>query len=431
MIPDLFASTLSLTRQGIQKSLTQYMPPSAYRDFCLWMLEQNTPQREQWLELMGIPQMIRLFFFLMKDVARPQDWEHLIEGVVHVNLYQMYEVVSDNLAIGLARPAETDTHHTERGQVLQGFNEVMSQRLEGRALATSELLEPLRASAAHISSFEQSLRPDKHRAFAALYRSLHPEVSEAALEHSVWPCLVANIESCVALERLGAESPVAPLVRRGLVNRYRGVSALLAEPDMPFERRVRIGVDTILVSPMTAWYLGVLARLQEESGLEALMRNGLLEQVLDDASLLLRLLNDLGTNVVTQTDEERKQLFEPLRQAALQQPSETLASLLLRTSPHTPALNRVHKDVQHGEFNVCLHGLMDTPVSQSLEVFESRLTDAARMYQRQRQRWESNLGDVRRHLSRDGMVHLIHRFVVFHEKLYAHHYNGQQGEYAV
>ena len=431
MHADLFTAALSHTRRGIQQSLTQHMSACDYRDFCLWMLEQETPQSDRWLELMGVPQMVRLFLYLMKGVAREQDWPHLIECVVHVNLYQMYEVVSDNLAIGLARPVATDAHHEARRELLLGFNAAMVERLEGRSASSAALLEPLRPHAAPLSNFEQSLRPDIHRGLAAPYLARNPTLELTALERAIWPCLEANIESCVALERLSAEGPVASLVREGLANRYRGVSALLLEPDMSFERRLRVGVDTILVTPMTAWYIGVLARLYEEKGLESLVRDGLLQEVLDDSSFLLRLLNDVGTPLLRQTAAEREALFEPLRNAAWADPDEPLADLLLRTSTAIPALSRVHKDVQHGEFNVCLHGLMDAPVSQSLEIFETRLGEVARMFVERRERWESRLRRLRERLAHDAIEQLIHRFVVFHEKLYANRYSEQRGEYAV
>ncbi|WNG35911.1 hypothetical protein F0U61_21225 [Archangium violaceum] len=431
MNPDLFTSTLTLTREGLEKSLTQLMPPCAYRDFCSGMLSAEAPLRDRWLELMGIPQMIRLFLYLTKDVAREQDWSRLIECSVPVNIYQMYEVISDNLAIGLAQPSETDSNYDARRQVLLAFNDVMVQRLEGRATPTSQLLEPVQAHAERISSFEQSLSPKKHREFAQRYLERHPEVSSHALEHALWPCLIANIDACVALERLSAGTPIGPMVRRGLISRYAGVNALLREPDMSFDRRMRIGVDTILVVPMTAWYVGILAQLHQEKGFQALIDDGTLAAVLDDSALLLRLLNDLGTAVVTQTDQERKELLKPLRKEAMRDSSQSLSRVLLETCQTNQALSRVYKDVQHGEFNVCLHGLMDSPAVQSLEIFESRLSDAARLYTSHRKRWEANLQSLRARLSHPAISHVIQQFVVFHEKLYAHSFSEQRGEYAV
>lgn len=431
MSADPFAAALGLTRRGLEESLRRHLPACAYQDYCLWMLRAEHAPRERWMDLMGLSQMVHLFMYLLKDVAREQDWRPLLEGVVPVNIYQMYEVVSDNLAIGLARPGAADTHHEARRRVLHAFNAAMVARLQGASEPATLGLAALQPDAAHVSLFAQSLNPAKHRELAELYLAQHPHVLPSALENAVWPCLVANIESCAALASLSAGSPVASLVRQGLIARYQGVNALLEEPDMPFERRVRIGADTILVVPMTGWYVGVLAELHQEPHIQALCQEGLLLEVLEDSALLLRLLNDLGTTLLVRPESERRSMLQPLREAASRHPTAPLDALLREVGPTSPVLSRILKDVEHGEFNVCLHGLMDAPASRSLEPFESRLADSARLYGQHRQRWEVNLGRLRERLTQDAIPHIIHRFVTFHEKLYTHRYSEQLGEYAV
>jgi hypothetical protein len=77
------------------------MPSSAYRDFYLWALSSENPHRQTFLEVNGITQLVKLTITLLDGLVDSQDWPQLAEASILMSTYQIYEIVSDNLAIGL------------------------------------------------------------------------------------------------------------------------------------------------------------------------------------------------------------------------------------------------------------------------------------------------------------------------------------------
>jgi hypothetical protein len=433
MSTDRFTKALHLSVQGLRNSIQQHMPDCAYRDFCLWILSAEEPVRMRWLDTMGVPQLVRLTLSLLDGLLQEHHWEPLMDAMLPINTYLTYEVISDNLALGLARPGPADKTPALRREVLLAFNSAMVERLRGGGVPARELLEPQRSATERISAFEQSLSPAKHRSLAQLYLAQHRHVLPTALEHAVWPGLLANIETCVDMARAMEGHAIHPLLVRGLINRYQGCNALLEDAGMAFPRRVHIGVDTILVEPTLFYYAGVLGeRLYALEHFRQVVEDGTLAEAAYYAARQVRLLNDLGPTLVTQTDEQRKALLQALKNAARAEPSHTLSRLLLDSTARLgPVLTRIQKDLEHGEFNLVLHGLMDMPALQALPLFEQKLAQCAQLYAQGGQRLRSALGALSATLEHDGISQTIGRFVFFHEKLYANQYNEQSGEYAV
>jgi len=430
---ETFEEILHPTLSALDDSLLRHMPACGYRDYCRWALSARNPAREQWLRLMGISQLVRLTAELLRGTT-DQGWEHLVQSTLPMNVYQIYEIITDNVAIGLATAPRDATHSLQRG-VLLGFNSAMIQRLDGNRQAAADLLDSIREDAGRISAFEQSLSPARHRAAALAYLAQAAGVTLEDLERSLWPSLVANVEACAQLAARMDPRKVGPALRRSLINRYQGVSLLADDPSMTFSRMVRVGVDTILVEATLIYYVGVLAEeIYSYPQFGGAVADGTVTEALYHAAMALRLLNDAGTSLLARADEQRTAFVQVLEDTfARDRTACSRMAALLQASAGSagPAMTRIHKDLVHGELNLVIHGLHDMHPQQGIPVLARRLAHLSRLYAETKDLLQAHLDSMSRHLGDDTIGKLIHRFVVFHENLYAHQYHEEAGEYAI
>jgi hypothetical protein len=257
----------------------------------------------------------------------------------------------------------------------------------------------------------------------------------ADLEFNLWPRLVANIETCLEVTRQVAGFKVGPMVLQGLTNRYAAVNTLLDEPASALPRLVHIGVDTILVEPTLAYYVGVFA--EDILGLDhfdSVVDEGLLPEALYYAALMVRFLNDLGPVLLAQTECERSTFMYMLTQpySTSRNPNQSLLDVLENAADGLrPYLTRIRKDILHGEFNISLYGIAQLPPGQAIPVFEQRLTYLAQLYTQAEARLTELLDQITDRLGDSTTSHLIMRFVRFHEQIYRHEYDEPVGEYTV
>lgn len=437
MNPELLQYVFELTSHGFEASVRDYLPDSTYRDYCLWALSTDNPYQKDYLQVLGLKQFARLTLTLFDGLVEDSNQEQLAKFSVPMNVYLTYENISDNLAIGLANQAADDTTYPVRRDALLTFNEATCKRLLSQSNSAKQLLNPLQSTLQHISSFWQSHNPDKHKVIAKAYLNQHQHILPKDLEYAVWPSLVANIETCAAVAESVDNYCVGPLVSQGLVNRYRAVSALIEEPMMTLSRRVEMGIDSILVVPTLAYYIGVLVEtIQPVEKFRSVVEKGSLVEALNKAALLVRLVNDLGM-LVTQTKDERAALIDQL-QVMYHKASHsitTISELLLKAVEEVgPVLARIHKDTLLREFNLCLGDVElvnALSVDEALVVFEQRLDYFSRLYTQSRVHMMTLLDAISHVLDNDGPSSLISRFVIFHEKLYAYPYNQPAGEYCI
>jgi hypothetical protein len=410
----------------------EHMPAGAYRDYLSWVLSEDGPQRDEWLQLAGVTGLVRLTVSLLDGIVRDDEWEALAGYAAIINVQQMYEVVSDNLAIGLAHPKNGDDTFAVRRKLLSVFNGAMIERLRGSKAAAPELLEPVEALMRQVSTAEQSLSPDKHRALADAFLAERSGASRTELEHALWPSLLANIETTRDLSRATASCGVGELITQGLIARYAGVDRLLAEPTMSFPERLRASTDAIMVVPTLAYYVGVLAEIiRPTPSLASTIDDGLLFSAFHDAAVQVRLLNDIGPRLLVQADEERRTLVDSLRGTADRSSSPTLDALLIESlAEWGPLFTRIRKDVLHRELNLCVHDYTSR-AADALSLFEEELAAASREYHVSRARLVAATRALDRQLGDEAIGSLIRRFVGFHEALYARDYDDPLGEYAV
>ncbi len=416
------------------RSVSEDMPRSPYQDFCLWSLSMGNPARSAWLQIWGIPQFVKLTLAMFDGILDGQHLEEILRHSVPMNVYLMYETMSDNLSIGLGGPIDGDGTRALRRGVVDRFNSAMVERLRGNPKPARALLDDVAKAAAQISCTQQSLNAGQYEALARAYVARGAGVSLHDLEHSIWPQLVANIETCARVARHVEGYRLGSVVRWGLVNRYRAVSLLLDEPDMSMSRRAFVSTDAILVIPTLAYYVGVLTEaVCPVERLSAVVDDGTLGELLFLAALLVRLLNDLGTKLLQSTDE-RVAFVEALRrQCACAGAEQRSFAALLRHNVDRfgSLLTRLDKDIAHGEVNVALHGLTERPAAAALSCFEQRLEHLALLFSQSYQRFNVLSNRVSADMGDDRASKLVRRFVQFHERLYSRSYTSPEGEYAI
>ncbi|HEY5986139.1 MAG TPA: hypothetical protein VIV12_07175 [Streptosporangiaceae bacterium] len=411
-----------------------YLPDCPFRDFYAWVLSEPRCQ-QRWLQLLGIEGLIRLSGALLNGLMDAEESDRLTVYSAPLLVYLTYEAISDNLAIGLAGPAPGDGSYPARAGLVRAFNDAMLARLDG-ATAASVRGRVLRWTTApgQISMFRQSLSETEHRALVAAYAKAHPGADPAAIEFTAAPALIANIESAVTAAQSLAGLRTAGLFREGLARRYAAVTELLTSRGPALEELVALGTDAILVIPTLAYYAGLIAEVvRPMAGYHDLVDDGLLNEALAHAALLVRVLNDCGTGLAEQGAGQRRALISDLHALARSRRSATLSDVLRQAAlAHGRLLTRISKDLSFGEFNICLDGIRDLPVSAgAVPAFEHRLHRVCASYQRSQRGLQGATRRMTRRLRTDVISAIVLRFVEFHRLMYADSFTTASGEYAI
>src|SRR5690349_10979745 len=93
---------MEATVENIRRSLHRDMPVSPQQDFYLWGIDSENPYRDAFLQMKGIKQTVNLAQHLLADLVEPDSWKEVADYAGRLNAYFTYEVVSDDLAIGLS-----------------------------------------------------------------------------------------------------------------------------------------------------------------------------------------------------------------------------------------------------------------------------------------------------------------------------------------
>jgi hypothetical protein len=274
-------------------SLNSHMPPSFYRDFQQWALSDTNPNQHIWHQIIGLPQFAKLTVTLLDGLVADDKWQELMKFASVMNTYLIYETLSDNLAIGLARKIEDYGDAKIRKKSLQIFNEAMVARLKEETTRSKALMEGIRGDLRAISAFQQSLTLNEQQKIALGYVATHSNVTLEDIEYNLWSALVANIETCALVTDSLKSFRSHELLRNGLVWRYQAVGQLLTDGDFSLEEIKAISVQTILVMPVLTYYIAVLAEhLYPNPHLQTVLENGELTRALENAALMVRLTND-------------------------------------------------------------------------------------------------------------------------------------------
>lgn len=432
MRADQFQKMLDMTADALIDSLPNHMPEGLYREFYSWGFSHANPVRDAWLQTTGLTQLVKLTVNLYEGLAPESDMQRLVEYCIPVNIYQIYEIVSDNLALGLAHRAQDDRTYSERRNLILEFNRAMDVCLQDLSYSAEKVFTPPRSLMEEISSATQSLSPHKHMVLMRTYLSIRRPPSTKELEYAILPLLLANIEACADVAKSTQGYQLGPMIQHGLIQRYRGVTGLLENRHLDVSERLDLSTSAILVAPIVANFIsGLCEEVNPVDNFKSVIQNNTLPEALYLVALLIRLLNDLGTGLIMQSPEERSYFFDEMRRHV--QPGDTITSIVrAAVQEHGSLLTRIDKDVRHGEFNLAFFDLYSMPsVHNALNTFEQRIRYYSQLYRESRTRLMTLLESMSLTLKDERVGAIIHRCLVFHERLYAHSFEEAEGEYAV
>jgi hypothetical protein len=421
----------------LRQSVQQHMPECAFRDYYLWGLDPTNSYHDDWVSLIGLKKIVQ---FTLETIATPFPDAQIAQFTQYAApmiLYLNFEVVSDNLEFGLNDRGEGDPTYYLRAHLIREFCHAMCARLAGDLHSAAELLAHEEEVARRISSLHQSLNPEKHARIADAYLRLYPNVAPEALENGLLPQLIMNIETCRDLTRSAQDFQANTLIHKALYRRYRSAERVFRDPNLDLSRVVSYGAYTILIIPVLAYYLEMSANAFGMSDRwRVALDNGDLSRTLYYCSVLVRLLNDLGTSVITQSPEALAALINDLRhQARYQQGAGNIRSFLRRQASNHQQRNllaRIAKDVETGEFNIALYNLSHVnPLDSALVIFGEQLGKLNQIYHRTYVDFEAQLAKLSTVMGSTHMSTMIRRVVEFHVEMYGNDYRKVHGDYAV
>jgi hypothetical protein len=297
-----------------------------------------------------------------------------------------------------------------------------------------------RQAAGRASAFDLSLVSAKYAGLVEEYarHQTHtgagPQVPD--IEYGLWAALVANVETCRAVVEAIDTNPVGPLVRDGLLSRYRAVDRSLRGQGLSRMELALLGAQTIMVVPTLAYGMGVLAVTGAGvAQLQPVLADGSLADVLFDAALLVRLQNDVGTKLLKMPPARQERLVRRLTRRAVERRYVEAAdalTLLTEEAEAEIALTRLHKDILKEEFNVALwHARRAADAGAALRAFGDSLDFLSTLYALHDERMMAGLKVLDGRLGDRRMTTVIERFVRFHEHMYSHRFTERVGEYAI
>ncbi len=421
------------TIESVRSSLMRHMPESPLKDYYLWGISTENPNGEDFLQMIGVRQLINLSTQMIGEVIEPEDRQTIAQYCGRINAYFLYEIMSDNLANGLSSLCVNDHNVSIRRIILNRFDNVMVSRLKGEHNATAELLKPVERLTQTISCFAQSMTPRKHQAFMPTYLALHPELTQVQIEYGIWPILVANIEACYELSEYMSHFQVGDLLRQGFIDRYEGVThTLQVDRGLPLNELVRMGMHTASVVPVLAYFASVLTEIiRAEPMLYSVMQDGTLADALMTAAVIVRLVNDVGM-LLTLSQNERKNVMSGIwnHYQQITADIDAIDYVLMSAPDEYSMLTRLQKDLLHGEFNIGLHNLAySNSVGEALTLLDNNLANLSELYYREMSHLHDLLASIDRRITSRSLSNLIAGFVRFHEMIYAEPYDSTEGEY--
>ncbi|MFE6862337.1 hypothetical protein [Nocardia sp. NPDC057668] len=420
-----------VTRDALRGRLARYLPDPTYRQFYSWALSARNPRGAVFDRIIGMTQLGNLTAAMFVGLEGAHDWDALVRLATPVNLYQIFEVVSDNLGIGQAAPESEGTSCLRK--LLREFNTIaMADLRKPTSVPAAVLLADVRTLCDQISAFDQSLAPSAHaRVVGDFCTATGRHSARRALERSVWSGLVANLEASRDVLTAIAGTRGEQLVRERTLCRYEAVEQINDGISATRPERTRLGANAILVTPTLGYFGAVFGEMGDldREYVEAI-EDGSLVDAFDSAALLVRLQNDIGTPLLLMSPDRRLALFAKLRARHADECPDVAA--LVRAAADDPAFNRFRKDLLNGEFNLCLHDLERRGgLDDGLCALLDDLDYYGDLYAMQHRRLEHQLTMLARRLRDRRIIELTRRFVVFHEELYRHRYDSLAGDYAI
>ncbi len=409
------------------------MPDKRYAAFCRWILDHDE-LRDRWLRLNTIKKTIPLTQQMLNGLLNDREQEYLLPYSVLINTYFLYENISDHQSIGLAYRLPEDETYAERFQLVNSFNDIISERIRDRTqIPARDALMPLRPLMQRISMFDQSLNAAQFERIAAIFtREQALPVQRADVEFALYPNLVANVETCLEVKEALRDYASFEMLQNALAGRYEGINRLLCDEDIPLDELIEVGIDTVLVVLTIGYYAAIIGEhLRPTPGYQHALDDGTLLSALRDAALHVRLLNDVGTQILRFVPEEHQALIETLSAKQTSVEYASFRDLLLETAAHDPVYTRLKKDLVFGEHNILLHAaLREADVFNAITCFDENLRYVRGVYEQSRVRLHQTVAELNRQIGGAVIGQIILRFVKFHEMMYEASFE-EGSEYAI
>lgn len=423
------------TVNNIRALIEDTLPQTAAQHFLLWILAPDNKHREDYLQITGILKIAELSAFLLYDLFDSSFQEKISFYLGALNCYFFFEIVSDNLAIGLAGNQKSNR---QMQSALYIFNEIMQQKLLGDDRETCLLISPMADKIRHFSIFDQSLFPSELLKLFKLYNQNHVNVNDQNLQYNLLDYLILNIEACLKVTQYTKDPLIKPILVKSFCSRYAANSALLRlDKATSLELLIDYGTQTILIIPVLLYILSSINNIMMYPNWQNLMQSGLLYKAIETASRLIRIVNDIGTQLINSTQDELKAFqrqFIDHCQNAGQNGKFSFLHLLSSFSENerfADNLTRIRKDIKYNEFNICLDNVrFIKDGKESCDLFFNNLKVCCEIYKQQRLQLLLLLEEIDNQVRNENISLPILRIVEYHEKLYENSFENSSGEFA-
>ncbi len=421
------------TSQFLALSAQYYMPDMPFRDYYVWALSPYNEKYEVWHQLIGIRQTVLLTVKLMGNMLTYEQWETFSKRVAPVNAYLVYEYYSDALALGMGREPLHEQGDILRHQLLHHFNEAASNYLQDETRTTERYLNSLEPLSNAVSIFNQSLSPHKHQAMANTYLNAHPDVHMSEIEYSTFSLLLANLQMCMDVVSRTEGQATSEMIRQGLLDRYQASDQLLYDSNNSLGNMLVSSAHATMAIPIVGYYIqAMVSTMGLDASFAAVVEDGTLHEALYSLSVLIRLLNDIGTPLIVQTPEERDSFIDQLqnKQTHLRHTYRMSEFLNQISEEHETLMTRIIKDLRHNEANLALHHIDDHESMQdSIAHFGKQLELWSQLYQKHLLELKQLMARIKQQMQDDSVSQLLWRCVKFNEQLYSHAYTIADGEF--
>ncbi len=421
------------TSEFLALSAQHYMPDMAFRDYYVWALSDQNGQQDVWHQLIGLRQTVLLTVKLMGDMLTDEQWNTFSKRVAPVNAYLVYEYFSDALALGIGREALQEQGDILRHRLLHNFNEAASNYLQDETHTTERYLNSLEPLSNAVSIFKQSLSPHKHQSIANAYLDGHSLVHMSEIEYSTFSLLLANLQMCMDVVSRTEGQATSEMIRQGLLDRYQASNQLLYDTHDSLGNMLVSSAHATMAIPIIGYYIqSMISTMGLDEPFTAIVENGMLHEALCTLSVLIRLLNDIGTPLIVQTTEERAEFIAQLhsKQRRLRNVRSMSEFLDQISEEHETLLTRIIKDLRHNEANLALHDIDEyDSVQDSIAHFGEQLENWSLFYQTQVTQLKHLMASISQQMQDNSVSQLLWRCLKFNEALYSHAYTVADGEF--
>lgn len=422
------AITLATINQ-IKKVADTHLLNTVQRDFLFWILDTENPLYKEYLQIIGLEEIVKMEMFVLTEVISNETFLALCPLLGILNAYFIFEIKSDDLAKRLAIPLEKANSKSEtRKEVLIYFNDVIINKIDGNQNSAIDLLNKYKTKIDTISSFEQSLAPDELKKFAKEYVKLHKNASVHDLEYSTFSALVLNIETCLSVLKAIENHRLYSFIKETIIARYSSVNRLLQEQNLSLSSLIDLGNKTILTRPTLAY---LIAALDDISPLKINTQEDLFKEISYTAAEILRLLNDIGTVPLSFSEEQLKKFNEDMLVFSKSMHFDSFKhflTILASKKDLAICLSRPIKDNVNDEFNVCMDNIRDI---KNVELAVQTFLDNINCYYKQYRNQKEKLEQLQKLFSNTIGKNIVLKFIQSHEVMYAKAFKAQGGDYAI